>query len=82
MTDHDEGTSVFLPAAYDVAWSLVVLGHAVLLLIALVQWFRARGTPAGGVLDVLVIVLVPLIGPAAYLIGRRGTARPASHDVG
>ena len=74
MTATTDGVDLLVPAAYDVVWSLVVVAHVVLLVAALVQWSRARAAraPQGdGLLDVLVIVLVPVLGPAAYLIGRR-----------
>lgn len=62
--------ALLLPAGYDVLWSLVTVGHVVLLAWALVVWSRARVSGGGGLVDVLVIVLLPVIGPAAYLTGR------------
>lgn len=67
---------MFVPAIYDVVWSLVVVAHVVLLLLALARWSRVRASHGGGLVDVLVIVLVPVVGPAAYLWGRRGIDRP------
>ncbi|MDT0166322.1 hypothetical protein Q9R32_12235 [Actinotalea sp. AC32] len=65
-----EGIELLVPAGYDVLWSAVVLANLVLLGAALVVWSRARVGGGGGLLDVLVIVLVPFLGPAAYLTGR------------
>lgn len=79
---------LFVPAAYDVLWSVVVLGQVALLATALTVWFRDRhhravGVIDGGPIDVLVILLVPVLGPAAYLIGRSwaGRARDAAGAV-
>ncbi|MCL3859454.1 hypothetical protein [Actinotalea sp. K2] len=60
---------MFLPVWYDVLWSLVVLAQVGLLAAALTLWFRRRHDHAGGLLDLVVILVVPLIGPAAYLAG-------------
>lgn len=75
-----EGVELFVPAGYDVMWSVAILAPLVLLGIALTVWFRdrhhlERGLFGGGVLDVLVILLVPVLGPAAYLIGRSWARR-------
>ena len=67
--------ALLLPAAYDVAWSLVALAQVVLVLAALVQWFRARATGEAGLLELVAVVVVPVLGPLAYLLARRGAAR-------
>lgn len=77
---------VLLPAAYDLVWTVVALGHVALLAVALVIWFRARRERGVGVVDLLVILLLPVIGPAAYLLGhlladrRRARRATASDD--
>jgi hypothetical protein len=55
--------------------SLLVLAHVALLTWALMLWFRARPDRGGGALDLLVVLFVPVIGPAAYLLGRHRAAR-------
>lgn len=78
-----EGWRLMVPASYDVLWTattVVVLG---MLLAALVVWVRTRhasGTVALG--QLALIVLVPVLGPVAYLLGawsgRRAAHRPAA----
>lgn len=63
-----EGVRVLLPPSYDVLWSVLALACSGLLTWALVLWFRARPDRGGGVLDLLVVLFVPVIGPAAYLL--------------
>ena len=72
------GAELFVPAGYDVLWSVVALVQVVLLATALTVWFRARHDRGGGLLDVLVILLVPVLGPAAYLAGRHLARRGAA----
>lgn len=69
-------TDLLMPPAYDVVWSVVVLAQLVLLGMALVRWFRARTGGGGGLLELLAIVLVPVLGPATYLLAQRGAAAP------
>ncbi|WP_298458069.1 hypothetical protein [uncultured Cellulomonas sp.] len=85
MTGRTEGVSLLLPAAYDVAWSLAVVVHLGLLFVALVRWNGARatpGAPGAGLVDLLVVVLVPVLGPAAYLVGRRAAGSGRRADAG
>jgi hypothetical protein len=72
---------LLLPAAYDIAWSVVALAQVALVLAALVQWFRARPTGEAGPLDLVAIVVVPVLGPLAYLLSRRGAARRRRHGT-
>lgn len=56
---------------YDVSWMVLAAAALVLLLVALVRW--GRDTTTAGLLTVvwlLVVLMVPLIGPAAYLLSR------------
>lgn len=81
-----EGVRVLLPPSYDVLWSVLALAHVALLTWALVLWFRVRHDRGGGVVDLLVVLFVPLIGPAAYLLGlyrapRRHPGRATSPDA-
>lgn len=66
-----------LPAGYDVAWSAVTVLVIALTLVALVTLARSAGrlTPPQGLLWAALVLLVPLLGPIAWLsIGRRATA--------
>ena len=56
---------------YDVAWSALALAQVALLVGALARWSRMRASRGGGLLDLLMIVLLPIVGPAAYLVGTR-----------
>lgn len=81
-----EGVRLLLPASNDVLWSTLALAYGALLTWALLLWFRARPDRGGGVLDLLVVLFVPLIGPAAYLLGlyrapRRHPGRATSPDA-
>jgi hypothetical protein len=73
---------LLLPPVYDIAFSAVVLAQLALLLAALVQWFRARSTGEAGALELVAIVLVPVLGPVAYLLARRGAARRRGGGTG
>lgn len=68
-----------LPAAYDVAWSAVALVVLALFAVAFVSLMRnAKSmTPGVGLVWALVVLLIPAVGPLAWLaIGRR-TVRAA-----
>lgn len=73
--DQSGGFEVFLPAWYDIVWSGLALAYVALLAPALVLWFRARHDRGGGLVDVLIILFVPVIGPAAYLLGQQLATR-------
>lgn len=60
---------VHVPAWYDVLWSVAAVGHVVLLAVALTVWFRVRRDRSDGALELLVILVVPVVGAAAYLTG-------------
>lgn len=62
---------MFLGPTYDLIWSACALVAVGLTLAALVVWFRTRWEQAWeAVLSLLVIVVVPVIGPAAFLASR------------
>ncbi|WP_407342154.1 hypothetical protein [Pengzhenrongella phosphoraccumulans] len=67
-----------VPNGYDVVWAIVALISVVVLILALTAWSRARRGGGGSVVEVLMIVLIPIIGPAAYLIGHSKLGRRAS----
>lgn len=63
-----------IPAGYDIVWSVVALVAAVLAIVALVSLTRStkRLTSMQALVWVLVVLLVPVAGPAAWLaVGRR-----------
>ncbi len=63
-----------IPAAYDVVWSVVALLVIVLTIVALVtlSLLAKRLTSAQALVWTLVVLFVPLVGPAVWLsIGRR-----------
>lgn len=67
-----------VPAAYDLTWSAVSLVLAALAVVALVSIARsARSLTSAQALGwTLLAILVPLVGPLAWLfIGRRASAQ-------
>jgi hypothetical protein len=78
-----EGWRLEVPASYDVLWTGTVVVLVALLLAALVVWVRTRqGSGARALGELLLIVLVPVLGPVVYLLGawaeRRRTLRVAA----
>lgn len=66
---------------YDVVWSVAAVAAILLLGAALKQWFRSGQGGLLGLLQVAVIVLLPILGPAAYLAATASTrARPGQRD--
>jgi hypothetical protein len=62
---------MFLGPMYDLIWSAGALVAVGLTLAALVVWFRTGWEQAWeAVLTLLVIILVPVLGPAAFLASR------------
>jgi len=62
---------MFLGPMYDLIWSACALVAVGLTLAALVVWFRTGWEQAWeAVLTLLVIILVPVLGPAAFLASR------------
>lgn len=62
---------------YDLVWTALILVPFVLTFLALVQWVRdggasadANGGLAARLLWILVIFVIPLIGPVLYLLYR------------
>lgn len=67
-----------LPAAYDIAWSLIAVVLVGLAVVALVSIARAakRLTSGQALIWVLLVLFVPVAGPVAWLaIGRRAIQR-------
>jgi hypothetical protein len=73
---------------YDVIWSAGALVGLALTFAALVVWFRARWERTSeAVLTLLVILVVPVLGPLAFLasrgrrpVGARSAAPRSSSD--
>ncbi len=66
-----------IPAGYDIAWSAITVLVIALAIVALISLARAarRLTATQGLLWTLVVLLVPVVGPVAWLaVGRRSTA--------
>jgi hypothetical protein len=62
---------MFALSPYDLIWSAGALVAVALTLAAFVVWFRTGWEQAWeAVLTLLVIVLVPILGPAAFLASR------------
>jgi hypothetical protein len=73
-----EDGSPLIPTGYDVAWSLSLLLLIALTVAALVSLTRSanRLTVSQGLLWAALVVLLPVIGPVAWLsAGRRTAAR-------
>lgn len=70
-----------MPVGYDVIWSIAVVTHLVLLLVALRRWFTDQPVGLAGLVGAVIIVAVPLVGPLAYLLSRRPVRRaPAAQS--
>jgi len=66
-----------IPAGYDIAWSVITFLVIALTILAFVSIARAakRLTTAQGLLWAALVVLIPLLGPLAWLaVGRRTVA--------
>jgi hypothetical protein len=75
----ETGYNPLLPATYDVVWTVVLLSGLVLLAVTLRLWFRDGSSARdGAVLELLAIVLVPVLGPLAYLLIRSRRRRDAN----
>jgi len=69
-----ETVNPLVPAGYDVVWSAIALVAAVCAVVALVSlmWAARRLTATQALVWVLVVLLIPVAGPAAWLaVGRR-----------
>lgn len=62
-----------VPTAYDVGCTVLTVAALVLMVVALIAWFREHRAGWRGWGELAVIVLVPVVGALAYLISRRRT---------
>jgi hypothetical protein len=72
-----EAVNPLVPAAYDVTWTAITGAILLLLVIALISLARVAKslTPTQALTWVLVAILLPVLGPFAWLaIGRRSVA--------
>ncbi|WNB84341.1 hypothetical protein [Cellulomonas sp. ATA003] len=68
------GTYVeFSSAAYDYMFSVPLVVAVVLVVVALVRFMRTKHDTITAILAMVLIVLVPILGPAAYLCVTRHT---------
>ncbi|NHT19263.1 PLDc N-terminal domain-containing protein [Cellulomonas sp. IC4_254] len=82
---HDEvaGWRLMIPAGYDVLWTAVVLLLLGLTVAALLVWARRRESASSALAHLVLILVVPVLGPAAYLAGAvldRRSARGRADD--
>ena len=66
-----ESSSPLVPAPVDALWFIGILVAAAAMVVALVAWSRNHRQGRSPFLELLVIVLLPLVGPVAYLVARR-----------
>ncbi len=68
-------TNPTIPATYDVVWSIAMLATFVLMAIAIVVLVRSwrRMPPILAIAWLVIVVMVPLLGPIAWL----GLGRPS-----
>lgn len=80
--DDVEGWSLMVPATYDVLWTATVLLLVALTVGALLVWARRRESASNALVHLALILVVPVLGPAAYLAGaaldRRAANRAAA----
>lgn len=84
-SDEVPGWRLLVPAWYDVLWTGVLVLLLMLLASALVVWARRRRAGRATLVELVLVLGVPVVGPAGYLVGeafahraRRGRAIPAA----
>lgn len=78
----DENLNPLMPAGYDVVWIAFVACTVVMIAIALVAIRRNRQslTSRQALIWGLVVIFVPIIGPAAWLLAGRPARLPAGTE--
>ncbi len=61
-----------VPGLVDVIGAVVSLAAVVMMVVALVAWTRNHRSDRSPLLELLMIVLMPVLGPVAYLVALRG----------
>lgn len=67
--DAVEGWRLMIPAPYDVLWAATAVLLVALTVSALLVWARRRESASNALAHLALILLVPVLGPAAYLAG-------------
>ncbi len=67
MSDQTDELDPLSPTPLEVTLGVVCLAHVALVAVVLVQLLRGRVTVPHGVLGVLVLLLVPVVGPLLVL---------------
>lgn len=73
----------FVPATYDVVWTIVVILGVALLAAAMVAWGRSTDRSIVSLVWFFVLLVFPIVGPIGYLLEarrRRGLARAESEQ--
>lgn len=80
--DHLHAANPLLPAAYDIAWSVIFALVMVLAIVALIVLIRSAGRLRAGtaVIWALLILFVPVVGPILWLTAGRRMTPATSHD--
>lgn len=71
MVSQQEAISL-VPAGYDIAFTVLALAALIALGAGLVVWFRDQRSLGEKFVALVLMLLIPLLGPVAYVIGRRG----------
>lgn len=66
-----EASNPLVPGPVDVVGFVGFLAATVVMVVALVAWSRNHRQGRSPLLELLVIVLLPVVGPVAYLIAQR-----------
>lgn len=68
-SDEVPGWRLLVPAWYDVLWTGVLVLLLALLASALVVWVRRRRAGRATLVELALVLGVPVVGPAGYLVG-------------
>ena len=75
-----DGADVILPASYDLIWSVTAAAGLALLIWALIRWARTQFTSGTvALLWLALILMLPVLGPAAFLLSSPGRPRTIPH---
>ena len=70
-----ESTEIFLPASYDIVWTVVVVIALALLATSFVVWARSKDRSIISLGWFFVMVAFPILGPVGYLVDTRRRVR-------
>jgi uncharacterized membrane protein YhaH (DUF805 family) len=80
VVDEVESWRLLTPPGYDVLWTGAVVLLLGLLVAALALWVRRRRAGRASLVELALLLVVPVVGPAGYLIGEAVALR-ARRDV-